>query len=146
MQSRKKTHTGLNHCFSEFGNYGSWAFPNVKIHIVMCILKKEVLLVCLRTVLAFGHRSVTKDKQDVLVEYFRSEHRSTSPTVYIILLSDRVPSRSFLSVCVHRKFGFFSVNIGEIFIIVAGLWYSFPIYLPEMRSQLKENHKRRAYM
>lgn len=74
--------------------------------------------------------------------YFRSEHRSTSPTVYVILLSDIMPSRSFWSVCVHRKFLFFSVNTGEIFIMVAGLWYSFPIYLPEMRSQLKEKHKK----
>lgn len=46
----------------------------------------------------------------------------------------------------HRKSSFFSVNVGEIFIIVAGLCYSFLICVPEMRSQLKEKHKRRAYM
>lgn len=57
-------------------------------------------------------------------------------------LTESLQEVSGVSVCIEI---FFSVNIGDIFIIVAGLWYSFPIYLPEMRSQLKEKHKRRAY-
>lgn len=109
----------------------------------MCIHKKEGVLVCLRIV-AFGHRSASEDKQDVLVQYFGSEHRSTSATAYVVLLSDRVPSNTFWSVCAQEVFIFFC-NIGEIFMIVAGLWCSFPIYLPEMRSHLKKKHKRRVY-
>lgn len=60
-------------------------------------------------------------------------------------LTECLQEASEVSLCTGScLFFFFSVNIGEIFIIVAGLWYSFTIYLPEMRSQLKEKHKRRA--
>lgn len=119
----------------------AWHFVTLKYIFLCAFTKKEGVLLCLRIV-AFGHRSASEDKQDVLVQYFRPEHRSTSAAAYIILLSDRVPSSTFWIVCAQEVFIFFC-NTGEIFIIVAGLWYSFPIYLPKMRSHLKKkNHKK----
>lgn len=57
-----------------------------------------------------------------------------------------MPQSSFWSLCVHRKWIFFSLNRDEIFILITGLYNSFPICLLKVRSQLKEKHNRRTCM